>query len=86
MVIILWCMFLQEDFVGVAKQLLALWKKKFFLQEFCASATCQLLDVSQVGMCKNHIIHHLELDGGWEDCTSEQLQVLLHLSKLHSKV
>ncbi len=76
----------QEDFVSVAEQVVALGKKKSFLQEFCASVMCQLLSVCPEDVCRDHVIGSLELDTGWKDCTTEKLYVLLHLSTLYSKV
>lgn len=72
--------------MGVAEQIVALGKKKSFLREFCASVVCQLLSVCPEGVCRDHVIHRLELDAGWKQCTTEKLQVLLHLSTIYSKV
>lgn len=77
---------LKEDFVGVAKELTALGKKKSFLCEFCASGACQLLEACPVGVCRDHVIHELGLEAGWEEGNAEHLQVLLHLSGRYSKV
>lgn len=72
--------------MAVAKELTTLGKRKSFLQEFCASVTCQLLDVCPEDVCRDHVMQHLELEGGWDQCSAEQLQVLLHLSTLYSQV
>ena len=72
--------------MGVAEQVVALGKKKSFLQEFCASVTSQLLSVCPEDVCQDHVIRSLELDTGWKECTTAKLYVLLHLSTLYSKV
>lgn len=73
--------------MSVTKQLVALEKKKTYLQEFCTSIICQLLDkYPGTSVCKDHLISEMDLDGGWESCTTEQLQLLLHLSRCHHKV
>ena len=72
--------------MSVAEQLVALEKKKSFLGEFCCSIACQLLDACPESICREHLLGALELSTGWVACTTERLQVLLHVSKLYSKV
>lgn len=72
--------------MGVAKQLVALESKKSFLGEFCASVKCQLLDVCPEEVCRDCLLRELHLDDGWENCTTERLHVILHVSKLYGKV
>ena len=72
--------------MAVAKELISLGKRKSFLQEFSASILCQLCEVCPASLCEAELVRHLDLEGGWEDCSTEQLQVLLQLSKLYNKV
>lgn len=72
--------------MGVAKQVVALEKKKSFLGEFCASVKCQLLDVCPEKVCSDGVLCELGLAEGWVDCTPERLLVVLHLSKCYGKV
>ena len=71
--------------MGVASRLVALRKKKVYLQEFCTSVLCQLLERCSADVCRD-IMPVLELDGGWDDSTPETLQILLSLSNLCCKV
>ena len=73
--------------MDVAKQLITLKKKKSYLGEFCASVVCELLECCPVEVCRDPLLlDALELGVGWEQCSTDHLHILLHASKLYSKV
>ena len=80
-------MLLQDDVVGVVKELVLL-KKKAYLGRLCVSVLCLLLDhhcVSSSG-CGQALLPVLGLEAGWSECSAETLQLLLHFNSLHGQV
>ena len=78
--------FPQADILQVLRRLTQCSQKKTYLQEFCATAVCRLLEVCPAETVHKHMIPILGLEGGWEKITPETLLQLLHLEQRHSKV
>ena len=79
---------LQEDTLGVVKQIHTCGSKKFFLQELCAVAVVQLVNDGQLtgDVIRDHVIPLVGVSSGWEGCTPERLYRALAFNKIVGKV